>query len=331
MNKLFAELQNTLETLEPIDKNTALEILNISNGDFPMVMGYASKLRVKTQGEKIRLCNIMNIKSGACSEDCAFCAQSAHHKSQTEIYPMIDGEKIAKAYNETPEEIKCFGLVSSGEGLNSQDIDIIIETMTKNTNEKRLSRLSRAGWSASLGIISDEQLLKLKNAGMARYHHNIETAKSFYPQICTTHSWDLRRDMAMRTKKMGLQLCCGGIMGVGESKEQRVELAQELREIGSDIIPMNFLIAIKGTKLENEPPIKAMDILKTIAMFRFVNPNAEIKVAGGRVHLGDLQSMAFFAGANSLITGTLLTTPNCNIESDKKMLEDLELEIENGI
>ena len=319
-SSIFPKLQHTLETLEPIDKDTALEMLNISNDDFPMVMGYANKLRVKTQGDKIRLCNIMNVKSGACSEDCAFCAQSAHHRSQTEIYPMIDGAKIAKTYSETPEEIKCFGLVSSGERLSSKDLDVIVETFSK---DRRLSR-----WSGSLGIISDEQLLKLKNAGMARYHHNIETAKSFYPRICTTHSWDSRRDMAMRVKKMGIELCCGGIMGVGESKEQRVELAMELHEIGSDIIPMNFLVAIKGTKLENEPPTKAMDILKTIAMFRFVNPTADIKLAGGRIHLGDLKAMAFFAGANSLITGTLLTTLNCNIESDKKMLFDLELEIE---
>jgi len=323
MSNLFQKLQNALDTLMPVDKETALEILNVPNVDFPMIMGYANKLRVKTQGENIRLCSIMNVKSGACSEDCAFCAQSAHHNSETEIYPMSDGGKIAKTYNETPEEIRCFGLVSSGEGLNSEDIDVLVETFSK---EKCLSRLSR-GWSGSLGIISDEQLLKLKNAGMARYHHNIETAKSFYPQICTTHSWDLRADMAKRVIKMGMELCCGGIMGVGESKEQRVELAQELREIGSDIIPLNFLIAIKGTKLENEPPLKPLDILKTVAMFRFVNPSAEIKVAGGRVLLRDLQSMVFFAGANSLITGALLTTPNCNMETDKKMLNDLELRV----
>jgi biotin synthase len=325
MSNLFLKLQRALDTLEPIDFDTALEILNVPNEDFPMIMGYANKLRVKTQGEKIRLCNILNIKSGACSEDCAFCAQSAHHDTENEIYPMLDGEIIAKKYNETSKEIRCFGVVSSGEGLSSEDIDILAKTIAENTNEKRLSR-----WSGSLGIISDEQLLKLKNAGMTRFHHNIETAKSYYPQICTTHSWEMRADMAKRVKKMGLNLCCGGIMGVGESKEQRVELAMELSEIGSDIIPMNFLVAIKGTKLENEPQVLPLDILKTVAMFRFVNPKSEIKIAGGRVLLRDLQSMVFFAGANSLITGNLLTTPNCNLETDKKILTDLELSIEKN-
>jgi len=319
VNDLFVKLNNAVETLEPIDFGTALEILNVKNEDFPMVMGYANKLRVKTQGEKIRLCNILNAKSGACSEDCAFCAQSGHHNTQAEVYDMLDGEIIAKKYNETPPEIRCFGVVTSGEGLDDKEIDVFVETIKKNHG--------KIEWSGSLGIISDEELLKLKNAGMTRYHHNIETAKSYYPKICSTHSWEIRRDMAVRAKKMGLNLCCGGIMGVGESKEQRIELAMQLNEIGSDIIPMNFLVAIKGTKLENESPIKPMDILKAVSMFRFVNPMAEIKVAGGRVHLHDLQSMVFFAGANSLITGNLLTTPNCNLETDKKMLADLELEI----
>lgn len=321
MSNLFEKLAKAVETEQSVDFDTALEILNLPNVDFPMLMGYANKLRVKTQGEKIRLCNIMNIKSGACSEDCAFCAQSGHHDTSAEVYEMLDGEIIAKKYSETPREIHCFSVVSSGEGLNEKDIDKLIEIF-ENKNKELSS------WSGSLGIISDKQLLKLKNAGMARYHHNIETAKSYYPQICTTHSWDLRRDMAKRVKKIGLELCCGGILGVGESKEQRVELATELGEIGSDIIPMNFLVAIKGTKLENEPPLKPLEILKTVAMFRFVNPKADIKVAGGRVHLHDLQSMVFFAGANSLITGNLLTTPNCNLETDKKMLADLELEID---
>ena len=319
MNDLFSKLQKTIDSLQPIDNKTALEILNIDNVDFPSLLGYANKLRVKTQGKGIRICTIMNAKSGACGEDCAFCAQSAHSETQTEIYPMRDGEIIAKNHGDTPEDAHCFGVVTAGEGLCESDIDVLADAIAKNPDG--------ANWSASLGIISDEQLLKLKNAGMSRYHHNIETAKSFYPQICTTHSWDLRCDMAKRIKKAGLSLCCGGIMGVGESKEQRVELAFELSEIGSDIIPLNFLIAIKGTKLENMPPMKPLDILKTVAMFRFVNPKVDIKVAGGRVHLRELQSMMFFAGANSIISGTLLTTPNCSTQKDRELLADLELEV----
>jgi len=343
LRDLFSKLQRAIETLQAIDKDTALEILNIDNVDFPMLLGYANKLRVKTQGSGVRICTITNAKSGACSEDCAFCAQSAHSKIKGEIYPMRNSEAIAKTYAETPKDAFCFGVVTSGEGLNDIDIDVLIEAMKrrgvlhtpKNNDEcGETGRMQYAptnerlpDWSASLGIITDEQLLKLKNAGMARYHHNIETAKNFYPQICTTHSWDLRADMAKRVKKIGLELCCGGILGVGESKEQRVELAMELAEIGSDIIPLNFLIALEGTKLENLLPMKPLDILKIVAMFRFTNPNADIKVAGGRVHLRELQSMMFFAGANSIISGGLLTTPNCSTENDMKLINDLELEV----
>ena len=319
MTDLFEKLAKAVETAEPIDKETALELLNINNVDFPMLLGFANKLRVKTQGEKIHICAIMNAKSGACGEDCAFCAQSGHHHTTIDVYPMKDDKTIAKVHGCIPKDTHCFGVVTSGGKLNPDDIDILADTIAKNK--------TGVPWSASLGVISDEQLLKLKNAGMSRYHHNIETAKSFYPQICSTQSHDLRVDMAKRVKKAGLSLCCGGIMGVGESKEQRVELAFVLNEIGSDIIPLNFLVAIKGTKLENMPPVKPLDILKTVAMFRFVNPKTEIKVAGGRVHLRDLQTMLFFAGANSLITGGLLTTANSETDDDRRMLADLELEI----
>jgi biotin synthase len=319
MTDLFEKLAKAVETVEPIDTETALEILNIDNVDFPMLLGFANKLRVKTQGEKIHICTIMNAKSGACGEDCAFCAQSGHHNTLIDVYPMKDGETIAKTYEHIPKDTHCFGVVTAGGGLSSDDINIFADTVAKTK--------TGIAWSASFGIISDEQLLKLKDAGLSRYHHNIETAKNFYPQICSTQSHELRVDMAKRVKKTGLSLCCGGIMGVGESKMQRVELAFELNEIGSDIIPLNFLVAIKGTKLENIPQVKSLDILKTVAMFRFVNPKTEIKLAGGRVHLRDLQSMLFFAGANSLITGGLLTTVNGKTDDDRKMLADLELEI----
>jgi biotin synthase len=319
---LFDKLAKAVETTEPIDKETALEILNIDNVDFPMLLGFANKLRVKTQGEQIRICTIMNAKSGACSEDCAFCSQSIHHHTAIDVYPMSDSKTIAEIHESVPKDAHCFGVVTAGEGLNSDDIAILVDTIAKNN--------SGVAWSASLGIISDEQLLKLKNAGMVRYHHNIETAKSFYPNICSTHPHNLRVDMAKRVKKAGLSLCCGGIMGVGESKVQRVELAMELNEIGSDIIPLNFLVAIEGTKLANIPPMKPLDILKTAAMFRFVNPKTEIKVAGGRIHLRGLQTMLFYAGVNSLITGGLLTTANCETNEDRQMLADLELEIYNN-
>lgn len=322
LSDLFSKLQKAIDLLQPVDEETAMEILNVGNVDFPMVLGYANKLRVKTQGEKIRICAIMNAKSGACSEDCAFCAQSAHSKTKAEVYPMKDGETIAKNHAEVSKEVHCFGVVTSGEGLDDKDIDVLAKTVKENG--------CGAGWGASLGIISDEQLLKLKNAGLTRYHHNIETAKSFYSKICTTHDWSLRFDMAKRVKKIGLSLCCGVILGVGESKKQRVEAAMEINEIGSDVIPLNFLIAIEGTKLQDMPPMPPMDILKAVAMFRFVNPKADVKIAGGRVHLRQLQSMMFFAGASSIISGSLLTTPNCCVENDMKMLADLELKVSGG-
>ncbi|MDR0304567.1 MAG: biotin synthase BioB [Chitinispirillales bacterium] len=321
MSDLFSKLQKTIDSLRPIDEETAMEVLNIDNVDFAMLLGYANKLRVKTQGDNISICAIMNAKSGSCSENCAFCAQSAHSEAQAEIYPMRDSKTIAKIHGEISRDTHCFGVVTSGEGLNDEDIDVLIKAIKEDKNGVE--------WGASLGIISDEQLLKLKNAGLTRYHHNIETAKSFYSQICTTHDWNLRADMAKRVKKVGLNLCCGVILGVGESKKQRVEAAMEINQIQSDTIPLNFLIAIKGTKLQDIPPMQPLDILKTVAMFRFVNPESDIKVAGGRVHLRQLQSMVFFAGASSMISGSLLTTPNCSTGSDRKLLADLELGLKN--
>ncbi len=319
-SRLYHELAKAVDTGEPVSKKIALEILNISSAEFPMVMGYANALKQKTFGDSIRLCSITNARSGACSEDCAFCAQSAFHETETSVYSMQSKDKLREVYSESSElPITRFGVVTSGEGLNDDDIDAFCKAMKE-------GKSNDTDWCSSLGMLTEEQLLKLKEAGLTRFHHNLETAESHFGKICTTHKYSERLEMVRRIKKVGLEICCGGILGVGESLEQRYELAKTLYDEKIDSIPVNFHIPVKGTALEHLETMKPLEILKTVAMFRFVNPTSEIKVAAGRVHLRDLQSMVFYAGATGIMIGDLLTVAGRSVEVDLQMIEDLEVQ-----
>ncbi len=318
-SSLYAKLQHAVETNEPVSKETALEILTTPSEEYPMVMGYANALKNRSFGHTTNLCSIMNARSGACSEDCAFCAQSAHFNTESNSYKMRDSDVIRKNYSEAREHpIDRFGVVTSGEGLSDRDIDLLCEAMKK-------GKEGATDWCSSLGILTREQLQKLKGAGLARFHHNLEVAESHFSKICTTHTYQSRLDMVRRVKEVGLEICCGGIMGVGESLEQRYELAKTLFDEKVDAIPLNFLVSVEGTRLQGTDPMKPMEILKVVSMFRFVNPTAEIKVAAGRLHLRYLQSMIFFAGATGMMIGDLLTVAGGKTKDDLQMIEDLEL------
>jgi biotin synthase len=227
---------------------------------------------------------------------------------------------MVEAFKKAAElPVTHFGVVTSGCALSKSGIERVCGAVHDNEHP-------RVDWCASLGCLDLDQLLALRKAGLKRFHHNLESARSFFPQICTTHSWETRLETVRNARKAGLEVCSGGIFGLGESLEQRVEFASTLASEAVDSIPLNFLVPVPGTRLEAMQPMKPLDILRTISMFRLVNCRAEIKVCAGRVQLGDLQSMIFFAGANSMMIGHLLTVAGGDVERDLRMLQDLEIE-----
>ncbi len=319
--QLYSKLESAIETGEPVTQSTALEIMNLPAQQLPVVMGLATRMKLKWFGESVHFCSIMNARSGACSEDCAFCAQSAHHTTTTGVYGMQATDKIVSTYSEASAfPIDRFGVVTAGEGLTGADIDSLCEAI-------RSGKKNDTEWCASLGLLSESDLQKLIDAGMSRFHHNLETARSFFPNICTTHQYEERIAMVRQVKNAGLSICSGGILGMGESLEQRYEFAKILYDEQVDAIPMNFLVPVKGTRMENMPIMTPVEILLSIVMFRFVNPRAEIKIAAGRLHLRDMQSMIFAAGATGMMIGEYLTVAGRDTASDIQMLEDLGIEV----
>ena len=298
--------------------------LSLWESDSVTLFSGANRIREHFKGRKINLCSIINAKSGACSENCAFCAQSAKHTAKVEKYPLVSSSAVSGALETAVNNrAGCFGIITSGKALSKDEVERICGYVSE--NKDRGIRLS-----ASLGELDDELLKKLKASGLKRFHHNIETAESFYPNICSTHSFSDRFRTAKAVKKAGLELCSGGIFGLGETRAQRVEFAFALRELGADSIPLNFLNPIEGTPLAGKEPLSCEEILKCIAVVRYILPDKDISVCGGReVNLRDLQSWIFFAGANGMMTGNYLTTSGRGAEQDLRMIKDLGLEINN--
>jgi biotin synthase len=301
-----------------VTKEEALELFNF---ELEEIFFVSAKIRRKYKGNKVKICSIINAKSGQCSEDCKFCAQSAFNKADVEVYSLTDTEKIREFSIKALENVSCFGIVSSGNSLSDAEIEKLCEMFKKH---KKVSHLG-----ISIGKISDETFLKLKEAGIEKMHHNLETSENFYPNICSTHNYQERVDTIKRAKKFGFKICSGGLFGVGESFKDRIDLAFTLKDLDSNSVPMNFLMPIKGTGFEHLPPMSPIEILKTIAVFRVILQTQDIMICGGReMNLRDLQSWIFQAGASGVMTGGYLTTTGRDIASDKQMIKDLGLEIE---
>ncbi len=283
------------------------------------LMAGADRLRRTFRGHDIEACAISNIRSGNCSEDCTFCSQSAHHDGQAPTYNYIPVEDVAaQAKKARSWGTTDLGIVSKGWGVRSdKEREQMHEYLTT------LKGSSDIGRCASVGVLDKETAADLKNMGLENYHHNLETAESFFSNICTTHTFQENVDTLKHARDAGLKVCSGGILGMGESLDQRVELAETLRDLGIDSVPLNFLVPQEGTPLENITPMAPMEILKTISVYRFMLPQAEIRIAGGRPFLRDLQSMVFMAGASAVMIGDYLTTNGRQVEDDLQMLKDL--------
>ncbi len=295
--------------------------MGLEGPDLFSLIASANRIRTCFKGNRISLCSIINAKSGNCEEDCSFCPQSIHHSAEVESFSHVAPDKVVREMNLAKDKgADRFGIVTSGKGLGEKDREYVLDVLARLREEGPLHRC------ASLGIISREEAVRLKEAGLQEYHHNLETARSFFPNICTTHEYQEDVDTIIAAKEAGLLTCCGGIFGLGESAEQQIELAQTLRELDVDSVPLNFLHPMPGTPTEDNEPLRPMEILKIIAVYRFYLPNKDIKVAGGREYnLRDLQSWIFAAGANSTMVGHYLTTAGRDFQADLKMIEDLDL------
>ncbi|RMF93610.1 MAG: biotin synthase BioB [Candidatus Schekmanbacteria bacterium] len=308
-----------------ISFDEALNIYKNSKDCFLDLFASASRIREKYKGKNIILCSIVSAKSGNCSEDCSFCAQSAHYKTNAPVYPLMNPDEIIKraedAYKSGASE---FSVVTSGKEIrNENDFNKLLETFKKYSGKFKIPSC------ASLGALTYEKGKKLRDAGLTNYHHNLETAESFYQNICSTHTFKERIETVKTAKSLGFKVCSGGIFGMGESEEQRIELAFTLKELNVDSVPMNFLNPIPGTPLEGMTPMKPLEILRLIALYRFILPSKDIIICGGReVNLRSLQSMIFFAGANGTLMGNYLTTKGNSPEDDMQMIEDAELKPE---
>ncbi len=294
--------------------------------DIKELCNSANNIRQFFCGGEVDLCTIMNAKSGRCSEDCKFCAQSAHYKTNVEEYELASKEAALKLAKENESEgVNRFSLVTSGRGITGSDFEKVLEIYEELNKEVNMDLC------ASLGILGYEELLKLREKGITMYHHNLETSREHYENICTTHSYDERIATINAAKKAGMAVCSGGIIGLGESLEDRIKLAFQVRDLGVKSIPVNVLNPVKGTPLENAKSLSQEEILKTIAIFRFVNPKAFIRLAGGRNLIDEFGKNCFHAGANATITGNYLTTSGNKICDDKKMVSELKLEVrKNG-
>ncbi len=302
----------------------ACYLINLPDDETFGLISAANGIRRRFKGNRVKLCSIVNAKSGRCPENCSFCAQSAHHKTKIDTYPLISsGEMYRTASASKKSGATCFGIVTAGKSIKSdKEIEEICEAVSKIDKKLDMDHCT------SIGILSREQLKKLKSAGLRKFHHNLEAAKSFFPKVCTTHKFEDRVRTVKAAKSIGLRVCCGGVFGLGESLEQRVELAFQLKELDPESVPINILNPVKGTRAQNLKVMLPLEVLRLVATYRFVMPDKDIGIFGGReISLRSLQPLMFLAGANMTLLGNYLTTTGNKPEEDLKMIADLGLKI----
>jgi len=300
------------------------EALRLADKSWEELLSLSDKLREEHKDSLVFTCAIINAKSGACSEDCAFCAQSIYHKTKIKIYPLIKTEEILKKAEQMKKSgATRFSIVTSGKRPTKRELERISEAIYQIKEKVGIMTC------ASLGILDKESAIMLKEAGLERYHHNLETSRSFFPNICTTHAYEEDIETVKIAKQVGLKVCSGGIIGLGEGWKHRIELALTLKELNVDSIPINFLNPIAGTKLQDMPLLSPYEALKAVAIFRIINPEKDITICGGRERvLGELQDKVFSAGANGIMIGNYLTTKGRSIKEDMEMIRRYGFKLE---
>lgn len=290
------------------------ELLKLYNLELDELM----KISSAYVSDKVEFCSIVNARNGKCSQNCKYCAQSSHYRTDIETYPLIDENKVINAaLDAKSNHADRFAIVTSGKTPAEEDFDKVLNLI------KAVNKIDGIKSCASIGILDDEMAKKLAESGLKRFHHNINTARSYYPQVCTTHTWNDRLNTCKLVKKYGMELCCGVILGMGESIEQRVEMALELADIQPDSIPINILMPIPDTPFENyHDKIDQENILRTLAIFKIANPKSVLRFCGGRMKLSDdNQKLALSTCVEGILIGNYLTTVGKNPVEDVKMVE----------
>ncbi|MCB2190745.1 MAG: biotin synthase BioB [Deltaproteobacteria bacterium] len=289
--------------LEPETAAAWLEVSDLA--ELGQLLAAANRLRGVHEGDTVEFCAIVNARSGRCSENCAFCAQSAHHNGPAEVYPLLSAEEMVRRGRAAADAgAQRFGIVTSGrECPQGEALDEICRAVEVLTSEDIIAPC------ASLGLIDEARAKRLAEAGLVRYHHNLEAGPRFFPRICTTHTYEDRVETVKAAQAAGLEVCVGGIVGLGETPLERVELATAVAELEPQSIPLNFLTPIEGTPMAGHAPLKPLEALATVAVFKLFNPNAVVRTCGGRQQvLGNLAPMMYLAGAGGTMIGNYLTT-----------------------
>lgn len=296
------------------------ELVEPLNTPLQELISQANEIRKKYIGNRLELCNILNARSGLCPEDCKFCAQSARHHADIPTYPLKGKKEIINAAQKAKAiGAEKFGIVTSGNRLTDREVDVVAQAISE--IKDRIGIVV----CASLGAMEKSQLQLLKEAGLSRYHHNIETSRRFYPRIVSTHTFDERIKTINSAKQVGLEVCSGGIIGMGETWQDRIDMAYTLKQLDVDSIPLNILIPIKGTPLEFTTPLSADDAIRTICIFRIILKDKIIKIAAGReTTFKDLQLAPFIAGANGMLIGGYLTVKGASLDADYALVEEIK-------
>jgi len=285
----------------------------------------AGEIRDTFAGKKFDTCSILNARSGKCSENCKWCSQSVHHNTNIEVYDVISSKEALEIAKQNDNYgVNRFSLVTSGRALDNLRLDKLLKVYDDIRSNTKLHMC------ASMGLLNREQLQKLKDRGVEHYHCNLETARSFFPNLCSTHTYDEKVETIKMAQEVGLKVCSGGIMGMGETMEQRIEMAFELKQIGVKSIPLNILNPIEGTPMEGTTPLTDDEVLTTISLFRFINPDANLRFAGGRNIIKHIEDKAMQAGINSALVGDLLTTIGSDVKTDFKKFEDAGFTLEKN-
>lgn len=285
------------------------------------LISMADQIRQECVGSKIELCSIINAKSGSCAQDCKFCAQSARHATGINTYSLKTKEEMLQAALRAKDiGAQRFDIVTSGNRLNQDELRVIADTIFEITNKIGIKMC------ASLGSLNEKELRLLKDAGLTRYHHNLETSRDYFKRVVSTHTFQDRVNTIRLAKKAGLQVCSGGIIGMGETLEDRIQMALTLKELDVDSVPINILVPIKGTRFEDMPLLSCSEAIRTIALFRIILKGKIIKIAAGRESvLKDFQALAFLAGANGMLIGGYLTIKGRAPSEDLQMVKEVKL------
>lgn len=300
-------------------KNEALQLFSQPADE---LFSAANEIREHFCGNSFDMCTIINAKSGRCSENCKFCSQSGHYATNITHYPLLcDSEILKEAQYNADKGVLRFSAVTSGRALSDDEVNKMCLVLSKLKNSVKISLC------ASFGLLGYPQFLKLKKVGLQRVHNNLETSPNYFKQMCTTHTFDDKVASIKAAQKAGLQVCSGGIFGIGESDADRVDLAFELKQLNINSVPVNLLNPAKGTPYEKHKILTSQELCQIVAVYRFILPAANIRLAGGRGLLDDKGRRAFMFGANAAITGDMLTTSGISIETDLQMLAGLGFEV----